>query len=134
MIISTHGVLLIISLSGDGFFPKFLQYRVLWLIGLRSWSFKGQAVTQKIFIDILVKSVWKCLFLLLPFSSHYLWTCPYLICSLECIKAKTISDSTKKSLSKSIKPILSYSMTSQRSSSESRLLIGPREKTRSLIG
>ena len=74
------------------------------------------------FIHVLVRDFWRQIrtpFTKCVISRHWVL---YLICSLKWIKVKKISDSTKKSLSKSIKPISSY-MTSQRSSSESRLLI-----------
>ena len=63
------------------------------------------------FIHVLVREFWrqiktpltKCVI-----SRHWVL---YLICSLKWIKVKKISDSTKKSLSKSIKPIPSYDFT-----------------------
>ena len=84
------------------------------------------------FIHVLVRDFWRQIRTPLTkcaISRHWVL---YLICSLKWIKVKKISDSTKKVYQN---PSSQFRvMTSQRSSSESRLLIGPREKTRNLIG
>ena len=63
------------------------------------------------FIHVLVRDFWRQIrtpFTKCAISRHWVL---YLICSLKWIKVKKISDSTKKSLSKSIKPIPSYDFT-----------------------
>ena len=63
------------------------------------------------FIHVLVRDFWRQIrtpFTKCVISRHWVL---YLICSLKWIKVKKISTSTKKSLSKSIKPIPSYDFT-----------------------